>query len=272
MDRINLKKKAYQMRKEALRIIEMGKTGHTGGDLSEADILTALFYDVMQIDPQNPQWEDRDIFILSKGHCVETYYAILADLGFFPKAELETFSQFGTKLIGHPTNKIPGIEMCSGALGHGLSVGVGMALAAQRDCKNRHVYVLMGDGELAEGSVWEAAMAASTYKLSNLTAIVDRNHLQISGNTEDVMKLEPLKAKWESFGFYVVEIDGHDFAQIIPALNMRRKDTPVLVLANTVKGKGVSFMENIAKWHHGVPNDEQYQQALKELDEVMGNE
>lgn len=260
------------MRKEALRMIVAGKTGHTGGDLSEADLLTALFYNVMKVDPQNPMWEDRDFFVLSKGHCVETFYAILADLGFFPKSALETFSKFGTDLIGHPNNKIPGIEMCSGALGHGLSVGVGMALACQKTHRDRHVYVLMGDGELAEGSVWEAAMAASTYGLSNLTAIVDRNHLQISGNTEDVMKLEPLKAKWESFGFYVVEIDGHDFAQIIPALKMRREGSPVLVLANTVKGKGVSYMENVAKWHHGVPDDAQLQQAFRELDEVIEHE
>lgn len=272
MNKTDLKKKAYQIREKILRMIADGKAGHAGGDLSETDLLTALFYDVMKIEPKKPMWEDRDYFILSKGHCVETYYAILADIGFFPEDDLKTFSKFRTKLIGHPNNKILGIEMCSGALGHGLSIGVGMALASRMDHKDRHVYVLMGDGEQAEGSVWEAAMAASSYELENLTAIVDRNHLQISGSTEEVMKLEPFKAKWEAFGFYVTEINGHDFDQIIPALKMRKNGQPVLILANTIKGKGVSYMEGTVKWHHGVPDEGQFEQAMKELNEVIEHE
>lgn len=271
MDKTELKKKAYEIRKEALRIITIGNTGHTGGDLSEADILTALFYEVMRIDPHNPLWDGRDYFIQSKGHCVETYYAILADKEFFPKTELETFSKFGTKLIGHPNNKIPGIEICSGALGHGLSVGTGIALALKMDNRQNRVFVIMGDGEQAEGSVWEAAMAAASYKLDNLTAIIDRNHLQISGNTEDVLALEPLADKWRAFGFHVTVINGHDLGEIIPALNHQVPGKPTLIIANTIKGKGVSFMENIPKWHHGVPNPEQFKQAAAELDEVINH-
>lgn len=271
MDSAKLKKKAYEIRKKTLQIIAAGRAGHTGGDLSETDILTVLFYKIMRLDAENPMWEGRDIFILSKGHCVEAYYAILADKGFFPETELETFSQFGTRLIGHPNNKVPGVEICSGALGHGLSVGVGMAIAAKMNRSDRHVYVLMGDGEQAEGSIWEAAMAASNYELDNLTAIIDRNHLQISGNTEAVMKLEPLRQKWEAFGFHVVEIDGHDFEEIIPALDTKIKGKPTLVLANTTKGKGVSYMENVVKWHHGVPTEEQLKQADAELNEVIVN-
>lgn len=271
MDNAKLKMKAYEIRRKTLQIISVGKAGHTGGDLSETDILTALFYKIMRLDAENPMWEGRDIFILSKGHCVETYYAILADKGFFPEEELETFSQFGTRLIGHPNNKVPGVEVCSGALGHGLSVGVGMAIAAKMNGSDRHVYVLMGDGEQAEGSIWEAAMAAANYELDNLTAIIDRNHLQISGNTESVMKLEPLNKKWEAFGFHVIEIDGHNFEEIIPALSTKMKGKPTLILANTIKGKGVSYMENATKWHHGVPTEEQLKQADAELNEVIVN-
>lgn len=275
---IRLKRKALTIRKRLLHTIYTGKTGHTGGALSSADILTALFYYKMNFDPKNPKWEDRDRFILSKGHCVEGYYNILGDLGFFPIEELETFSQFKSPFIGHPSIKVPGVEMNTGALGHGLPVGVGMALAGKRMGKDYHVYVLMGDGEQAEGSVWEGAMAAANYKLDNLTAIVDRNHLQISGNTEDVMALEDLAGKWEAFGWRVTQIDGNSMEEICAALDLPSDKTqrPHMIIAHTIKGKGVSFMENVAKWHHGVPSQEQLTAAIAELDaqekELMDHE
>lgn len=267
VENTKLIEKARQIRKLTLEIIRSGNAGHVGGDMSEADILTVLFYDVLRCDPQNPQWRDRDRYVQSKGHCVETYLAILADKGYFPQEKLREYSAFGSKIIGHPNNQIPGMEICSGALGHGLSVGVGMALAAKADDSPAHVYVLMGDGEQAEGSIWEAAMAAANYGLDDLTAIIDRNHLQITGKTEDVMRLEPLSDKWRAFGFEVVEIDGHDIDQIRAALLHRVPGRPVLVLANTIKGKGISYMEGQAKWHHGVPNADQFALAMQELDE-----
>jgi transketolase len=262
-----LKAKAAQIRIDLLRMIHGAKTGHTGGSLSNTDILTALYYRVMKIDPKRPQWEDRDRFIASKGHSVESLWCILADLGFFPKEELKTYSQFGTRLIGHPNNKVPGVEMNTGALGHGLSISVGMALAAKRDGKAYRVFCLMGDGEQAEGSIWEAAMAGSHYKLDNLIGIIDRNRLQISGSTEDVMSLEPLAEKWAAFGWHVVSIDGNDIEALVKAFEAVPEvpGQPTLVMANTVKGKGVSFAENVAHWHHHVPNDEQLAQALAEL-------
>lgn len=267
--RVSLIKKSYEIRKRTLQMICEAKTGHTGGALSEVDILTTLFYSVLKYDATNPDWEDRDRFILSKGHSVEPYLVILADIGFFSSTGLKTFSQFGSQLIGHPNNKIPGVEMNSGALGHGLSIGVGMGLAAKMDKKDYRVFVLMGDGELAEGSVWEAAMAASHYKLDNLYAIVDRNGLQITGSTEDVMAIEPLRQKWEAFGFCVIEADGHDPNEIGTVLTSKSKGKPTLVIANTTKGKGVSYMEGVAKWHHGVPDDEHMKMAIDELDEMI---
>lgn len=267
----DLQAKAIQIRKELLQIIVDGETGHTGGALSSADILVALFYYKLKHDPKNPKWEGRDRFLLSKGHCVEGYYAILADSGYFPKEELKTFSKFKSRLIGHPSTKVPGIEMNTGSLGHGLPVGVGMAQGFKMDeCPNM-VYVLMGDGEQAEGSVWEGAMAAANYKLDNLVAIVDRNHLQISGNTEDVMRLEDFAAKWRAFGWDVNEMNGNDMGQILSALDNASAlgGKPHMIIAHTTKGKGVSFMENVAKWHHGVPTAEQLKQAWAELDEQM---
>ena len=216
---------------------------------------------------QNSKAKDRDRFILSKGHSVESLWSVLADRGFFPKEELATFSQFGTKLIGHPNNKVPGIEMNTGALGHGLAVSVGIALAAKRDGAGYRAFCLMGDGEQAEGSVWEAAMAGAHYKLDNLIGIIDRNRLQISGSTEEVMGLEPLEAKWEAFGWNVVSIDGNDMQALIDTFESVPfvKGKPTLVMANTVKGKGVSFAENVPHWHHHVPNENELSQALVEL-------
>ncbi|WP_028589208.1 transketolase [Paenibacillus massiliensis] len=262
-----LKVKAAQIRMDLLTIIHRAKTGHTGGSLSNTDILTALYYDIMNIDPSNPGWEERDRFIASKGHSVESLWCILADLGFFPKEELTTYSQFGTRLIGHPNNKVPGIEMNTGALGHGLPISVGMALAAKRDGRSYRVFCLMGDGEQAEGSNWEAAMAGAHYKLDNLVGIIDRNRLQISGSTEDVMGLEPLEDKWTAFGWNVVSIDGNDMEALLQAFRAIPETVgkPTLVMANTVKGKGVSFAENVPAWHHHVPDDEQLERALTEL-------
>lgn len=262
-----LASKANQIRRDLLNMIYAAKTGHTGSSMSCADIMTVLFYDVLRIDPKQPDWPDRDRFILSKGHAVEGYICILADLGFFPKDELQTFSRFGARLIGHPNNKVPGVEMNTGALGHGLSISVGMAIAARKLKKDYRVYTLMGDGEQAEGSVWEAAMAAAHYRLDNLIAIIDRNRLQISGCTEDVMSLEPLAEKWHSFGWAVVPVDGHDHAALSHALHNvpAQAGKPTLILARTVKGRAVSFMENEVHWHHGVPTEIQLQQALAEL-------
>lgn len=268
MDKIKaLKKAAIERRIELLEMIYRAKSGHTGGALSSLDILVTLHYEIMRLDPINPQWAERDRFILSKGHSVEGYYTVLADLGYFPKEELSTFMQFNTKLLGHPTQKVPGIEMNTGALGHGLPIGVGMAVAGKMDRRDYKVYVLMGDGEQAEGSVWEAAMAGSNYKLDNLVAIIDRNRLQISGNTEDVMKLEPLADRWAAFGWEVIQVDGNDIGELYDTFKSlpRVHGKPHLVIANTIKGKGVSFMENVAKWHHGVPNEEQFNQAVSEL-------
>jgi transketolase len=267
MNHTELKAKAIQIRMDLLKMIHGAKTGHTGGSLSNTDILTALYYKIMKIDQQNPKWAERDRFIASKGHSVESLWCILADLGFFPKEELETFSQFGTRLIGHPNNKVPGIEMNTGALGHGLAISVGMALAAKRDGKSYRVFCLMGDGEQAEGSVWEAAMAGPHFKLDNLVGIIDRNRLQISGSTEEVMGLEPLEEKWAAFGWNVVSIDGNDMESLVEAFGAvpTVQGKPTLIMANTVKGKGVSFAENNPAWHHHVPNDIQLSQALAEL-------
>lgn len=264
-----LRKKAIELRKDLILMIHDAKTGHIGGSLSSLDILTALFYGVLHFDAKNPKWPGRDRFVLSKGHSVEGYYNILGDLGFFPKEELKSFCQFKSRFIGHPSVKVPGVEINTGALGHGLSVATGMALAGKVDGLDYRVFVLMGDGELDEGSVWEGAMAASNYGLDNLVGIVDRNRLQISGDTEKVMRLERLSGKWAEFGWVVEEVDGHDISRLLELFRSAPFKTgkPSLILANTVKGKDVSFMENTAKWHHGVPTDEQMATAFSELDQ-----
>jgi len=265
-----LKNKTIQIRKELLQMIFNAKTGHTGGSLSSVDILVALYYEMMKIDPKNPKWEARDRFVLSKGHSVEGYYTILADLGFFPKSELKNYSKFNSRLIGHPSVKVPGVEMNTGALGHGLSVAVGMALAGKVDKKDYKVYVLMGDGELAEGSIWEGAMAAGHYQLDNLIGIIDRNHLQISGNTETVMSLENLKEKWHAFGWHVLTVDGNNIEELVKIFKKipTAKEKPQVIIANTTKGKGIPFIENDAAWHHKVPSEEQLKEALEILDSL----
>ena len=267
-----LKNKAAKIRIDVLEMVYESKTGHTGSSLSDTDIMTVLYYDILNVDPTNSKWEDRDRFILSKGHAVESLYCILADKGFFPKDKLKTFCKFGTSLIGHPNNKNAGVEVNSGALGHGLPIAVGMALAAKMNKKSYKVYTLMGDGEQAEGSVWEGAMAASNFKLDNLVGIIDRNKLQISGCTEDVMKLESLEDKWTSFGWNVIAVDGNSIEELQRVLKDIPKEgnKPTLVMAYTTKGKGVSFMENIPKWHHGVPSENEMKIALEELGKQAG--
>ncbi len=267
-----LEEEAIEIRKRTLEIIYSASGGHTGGSLSSVDIMTALYYAVLKIDPQNTNDPDRDRFILSKGHSVESLYAVLSRRGFIEDSVLDTYGKFNSILAGHPTRKVNGIEVNSGALGHGLSVGVGMALAAKRQGKSYRTFVLMGDGEHGEGSIMEAAASAGHYKLDNLTAIVDRNMLQISGNTEDVMTIEDLGKKYEACGWNVVEIDGHDMGVLVDTFNSAPtvKGKPTFVIAKTIKGKGVSFMENVAKWHHGVPSDEQLAEALEELNKQGG--
>ena len=272
MDQItHLRKTALQIRKRLLQLIYEAKGGHTGGSLSSVDILTALYFDVMNIDHDNPKKEDRDRFILSKGHSVEGYFCVLSARGFFSDEILSTYGKFKSLLAGHPTIKVPGVEVNSGALGHGLSVGVGMALAANRDKKAHRVYVLMGDGEQGEGSIMEAVNAAGHYKLDNLTAIIDRNRLQISGNTEDVMALDSLEKRWASYGWHTLQINGNNMEEIVKTLHSLpiEMGKPHLIVANTTKGKGVSFIENLAVWHHKVPNKEELEKAMTELNNQL---
>lgn len=261
---------AYDLRKNTVDMIVEGNGGHIGGDMSVMEILTALYFSQMNISPENQNDADRDRFVLSKGHCVEAYYSVLAAKGFLDIDEVTAgFSKFGSKYIGHPNNKLPGIEMNSGSLGHGLPVSVGMALAGKMDNKNYRVYTVMGDGELAEGSVWEAAMAASQYKLDNLCAVVDRNRLQISGNTEDVMGQDDLHQRFGSFGWHVIDVkDGNDIGQLNEAFEQAKQFSgkPTVVIANTVKGKGSAVMENKAAWHHHVPTPEEYSQIMKDFE------
>lgn len=260
---------AFARRLDVLDMVHRAKTGHIGGSMSCMDILVALYYDVMDTEKIRQHAPERDRFILSKGHCAEALYTVLADRGFFPKEELASYACFDTKLAEHPTKRVPGVEAATGALGHGLSLGVGMALAAQRDGNPAHIYVLMGDGEQAEGSVWEAAMAAGKFGLDHLTAIVDRNRLQISGSTEEVMPLDPLAERYRAFGWQTVTCNGQDNKALQKALKTRQEHKPVLVIADTVKGYGSPLMENKADWHHLVPNEEQYLQIRADLQKRM---
>lgn len=256
-----LAKLAFKLRKNAVDIIMAGKAGHIGGDMSVMDVLVQLYFKQMNISPENMDDDDRDRFVMSKGHSVEAYYAVLAEKGFFPLEEvLAKFSKFNTKFIGHPNNKLPGIEMNSGSLGHGLPVCIGMALAGKMNHKDYRVYTVMGDGELAEGSVWEGAMAGGHYKLDNLCAVVDRNRLQISGSTEDVMSQDSQSERWAAFGWHVIEVNGNDMEALDAAFTEAKqtKGRPTVIIANTTKGFGSSIMENKAPWHHKVPNAEEY--------------
>jgi transketolase len=281
-----LQLKSVHLRKQTLEAIFHAGAGHTGGSLSCLDILNVLYNRILNVSPEKVSNPNRDRYVQSKGHSVEALYAVLADRGFFPEAELKTICHYKSHFVGHPTRHIPGIEMNTGALGHGLPISVGMAIAAKMDsgtgfqpvssekisthrqdaCATFRVFTLLGDGELAEGSNWEAAMSAAHYKLDNLTAIIDHNTLQISGRTRDVMSNEPIDEKFRAFGWSVKTVNGHDFAELTDALSKPAETgKPTCVIANTVKGRGVSFMEDVAKWHHGVPSEAELKQALGEL-------
>ncbi len=263
-----LKEIALNIRCKAVEMARCAGTAHLGPTLSLVEILTTLYFKVMDIDPDNPCWEDRDRLILSKGHGCISLYVILAELGFFDKEKLNTFcGKLDTDFGGHPERKLPGIEANTGSLGHGFPIGVGMAKAAKIDKKDYQVYTILGDGENQEGTIWEGAMAAKHFNLDNLVAIVDRNHLQVSGYTDDIMNISPLADKWKSFGWGVKVVDGHDINELYDTFNSApfKKDCPSVIIAKTVKGKGLSFAENKVEWHHKVPDDEQYEQAKVEL-------
>lgn len=272
---IQMEKMAVTIRQDIIRMLEEAGSGHSAGPLGMADILTALYFNVMKHDPENPEWDERDILILSNGHTVPVRYATMARAGYFDVEELMTLRKFGSRLQGHPERtRLPGMETTSGPLGSGLSQAAGMAYSMQYidAVQNRWVYTLLGDGELNEGNIWEAAMFAGKYKLHNIVAIIDRNNIQIDGNTEDVMPLEDLHGKWESFGWHVQEIDGHNIESIIDACSMARAITnkPSVIIAHTIPGKGVDFMEYDYHWHGAAPKSEQAKEALKKLRTLAG--
>ena len=271
MENLELEKIANEVRKGIVTAVHSAKSGHPGGSLSAADILTYLYFEEMNVDPANPKWEDRDRFVLSKGHVAPGLYSTLAEKGYFPKEDLKTLRHTGSYLQGHPDMKhIPGIDMSSGSLGQGVSAAVGMAAAGKYDKKDYRVYTLTGDGEIQEGQIWEAAMWAGHRKLDNLVVIVDNNNLQIDGSVEDVCSPYPIDKKFEAFNFHVINIDGNDFDQIRAAFKEARetKGMPTAIIAKTVKGKGVSFMENAAGWHGKAPNDEEYEIAMADLEKA----
>jgi len=270
----DLKIIANDIRQDIIKMLEEAGSGHSAGPLGLADIFASLYFDILKHDPKNPDWEERDLFILSNGHCAPVLYATLAHAGYFDKKELMTLRKFGTRLQGHPERKkLPGLENSSGPLGSGLSQGIGMALAMRMNNDNhRFVYVSMGDGEQDEGNVWEAAMLAGKEKLANVIAITDRNNIQIDGPTERVMPLEDLRAKWEAFGWHVIEIDGNNIEAFVDACSMARaiENQPVMIIAHTVPGKGVDFMEYDFHWHGKAPNHEEEMKALQELRTLGG--
>ncbi|MBZ4645440.1 MAG: transketolase [Petroclostridium sp.] len=263
---------ATKIRKHAIEAVYSAGSGHPGGSLSIADILAVLYFDVMNVDPKNPKWEDRDRFVLSKGHCTPALYGALAERGFFSTDEIKNFRHIDSFLQGHPDMKgVPGVDMSTGSLGQGISAANGMALAGKLDNKNYRVYAILGDGELQEGQVWEAAMFAPHYKLDNLTAFVDFNGLQIDGDISKVMSPLPIDEKFRAFGWHVIVIDAHDYEQIENAVSEAKntKGKPTMVIAKSIKGKGVSYMENEAGWHGNAPKKDQYEQAIKELDALL---
>lgn len=266
-----LKQKSEQLRLNLINLIHSGRTGHTGGDLSVLNVLTVLYNRFLNVDSARPKMPERDRFVLSKGHCAEALYTVLCDKGFISRKELEQYGKDFAHLGGHPDVTIQGVEINTGALGHGLSAGVGMALSAKMSEKTYKTYVVMGDGEQAEGSIYEAAMAANKFHLDNLVAIIDRNGLQISGSTEDVMPLESIKERWTAFGWDVRQMNGDDIDDIVKTIESIdfQNGKPHLLISKTTKGLGVSYMENVAKWHHGVPNEEQYELAVRELSSKM---
>jgi len=263
-----LEAKAKEIRRSIVSMLAKAGSGHPGGSLSATDLITALYFSVLRHNPQDPAWSGRDRFHLSKGHCCPLWYAVLAEAGYFPKEKLFTLRQLGSVLQGHPDKRTPGVDVASGSLGQGLSVALGMSLAAKIDKKDWRVYVLLGDGEIQEGNIWEAAMAAAHYKCDNLCAILDYNGFQIDGKTCDIMNLEPIAAKWQAFGWQAIEIDGHNMEEILSAYEKARegKGKPSIIIAHTIKGKGVSFMENVVDFHGRAPTKEETEKALKELE------
>ena len=264
-----LESMAKKVRRGIIEAVYSGQSGHPGGSLSVADILTVLYFNQLNIDEKNPNWENRDRLVLSKGHCSPALYSCLANRGFFPVEDLKTFRNINSYLQGHPDmKKIPGVDMTTGSLGQGLSAGVGMAIAGKMHKKDYRVYCILGDGEIEEGQIWEAAMTSSKYKLDNLCVIVDNNNLQIDGTIEEVMSPYPIDEKFRSFGFEIIKIDGHDIEEIIKAFEVAKniKDKPTCIIAKTIKGKGISYMENQVGWHGKAPNEEQYKEAITELE------
>ncbi len=265
---LGLEKRARALRRAVVTMVYNAGSGHCGGSLSAADLMAALYFHQLRIDPRRPDWPERDRLILSKGHAAPVLYAALAQRGFFPETELATLRQLDSRLQGHPDrNKTPGCDMTAGALGHGVSVGVGLALAARLDGADYRTYVVLGDGEIQAGVVWEGAMEAAKWGLDNLTAILDLNGVQLDGTVDAVMPVEPVVDKWRAFGWHVLEIDGHNLRQILEALDEvpKRHGRPTVIVAHTIKGKGVSFMENRNTWHGRAPTKEQYEQAMAEL-------
>jgi transketolase len=262
-----LEKKAMAVRRLIVQMLGKAASGHPGGSLSAADLITVLYFAVMRYDPKNPDWPDRDRFHMSKGHCCPLWYAVLSEAGYFPQDKLWTLRRLGSILQGHPDRRTPGVDVASGSLGQGLSVALGMSLASKIDRKDYRVYVLLGDGEIQEGNVWEAAMAAAHYKCDNLCAILDSNGFQIDGRTEAIMNLEPLVLKWQAFGWHTIEIDGHNIKEIISAYQkaQKLKGKPTIIIGRTIKGKGVSFMENVVDFHGRAPTKEETDKAIEEL-------
>ncbi len=263
-----LEGKAKQIRRLIVRMLDKAGSGHPGGSLSSADLITVLFFEVLRHKPDDPDWPDRDRFHLSKGHCCPLLYAELAEFGYFSPEKLLTLRKMGSMLQGHPDRRTPGVNVASGSLGQGLSVALGMSLAARIDKKDYRVYVLMGDGEIQEGNIWEAAMAAAHYRCDNICGILDYNGFQIDGKVEEIMNLEPIAAKWQAFGWHTIEIDGHKIKEILAAYAEAKtiKDKPTIIIARTIKGKGVSFMENVVDFHGRAPSKEETEKALKELE------
>ena len=264
-----LQEMAKKVRRGIIEAVYSHKSGHPGGSLSVADILTVLYFNEMNIDEKNPKWEDRDRLVLSKGHCSPALYSCLANRGYFPVEDLKTFRSIDSYLQGHPDmNKVPGVDMTTGSLGQGLSAACGMAIAGKMDKKDYRVYCILGDGEIEEGQIWEATMSANKYKLDNLCVVVDNNNLQIDGTIEEVMSSYPIDEKFRSFGFQIIKIDGHNIQEIIDAFDVAKniKDKPVCIIAKTIKGKGISYMENQVGWHGKAPNEEQYKLAIQELE------
>ena len=264
-----LEAKAKQIRRFIIQMLAKAGSGHPGGSLSATDLITVLYFgNILRHNPKNTDWPDRDRFHMSKGHCCPLWYAVLAESGYFPVDQLWTLRQLGSLLQGHPDRRTPGIDVASGSLGQGISVGVGMSLAAKIDQKDYRIYVLIGDGETQEGNIWEAAMAASHYKCDNLCGILDYNGFQIDGRVKDIMNIEPVIGKWQAFGWHVIEIDGHNIGEILSAYQEAKtvKGKPSIIIAHTIKGKGVSFMENVVDFHGRAPTKEEAEKALKELE------